>query len=171
MFANSVEGWVLFSFIWAFGLYHLLYCSAASGLFGNNILTYMSFGSIAEHRDRNITVCIAYTNAGKYIAQMCGNDRFIAFYDAELYNQGYKIEARRGLFVVNHYNHQEFGYVGRWYGSDPDYLNRDNDDGTISFENRSELWNLKMNLTGGIILPPEKKSLFKMHKKEEVDLQ
>lgn len=170
MFADSFTGWMLFTVIWFYGLYHLLYCAASSGYFGNAVLTYMAFGSIDTQRDRNITKCIAYTEAGKYIAKMPSSD-YIVFYDAELYNSGYKIEARQHAFVVTHYNHKEFGYMAKWISSATVTYSNSENEGTISFENRNALWNLKMNLTGDVILPPEKKSLFKMFKKEEVQLQ
>lgn len=172
MLANSAAGWLLFSAIWLFGLYHLLYCAAAGGYFGNNVLTYMAFGKIDEQRDRNITKCIAYTDAGKYIAKMVNNNNCIVFYDAELYERGYKVEARQYAFVTTHYNHKEFGYMAKWLSStNVDYSNSDNENGTISYANRNALWNLKMNLTNDVILPPSKKSMFTMVKKEEVDLQ
>lgn len=170
MMADSFAGWMLFSIIWLYGLYHLLYSAASTGYFGNAVLTYMAFGKIDENRDRNITKCIAYYEAGKYIAKL-NSLNYITFYDAELYERGYKVEARQHAFVVTHYNHEEFGYMAKWIGSTSlSYYESDNP-GTISFENRNALWNLKMNLSGEVILPPEKKSLFKMFKKEEVDLQ
>lgn len=171
MMADSFAGWMLFSIIWFYGLYHLLYCAASGGYFGNAVLTYMAFGKIDPNRDRDITKCIAYTEAGKYIAKM-NSSNYITFYDADLYERGYKVEARQYAFVVTHYNHEEFGYRARWIGSTSlSYSKSDNENGTISFANRNALWNLKMNLTGEIVLPPEKKSLFTMFKKEEVDLQ